>query len=386
MGPRLAGGGRADRRFVLDTGSAECLALHVDTHALFCARREVAADDGPVARATRGYEAAVAAAKTGDAEAAESLVTGALETLAALMPPAAFKSDKAAFIIPSAIRELFFNIQNLGAKASHLAGRSTNRFKTTLASMGAEWSDGPGFPAPAEGDFGNSKFILKVVASPPAALIAELDAHGVASADVADDDLAGLVVAARRRLVTKSCTWNTLYDAGRDLEFKTLTLNGKKYEAPVKFVVPKEYDKWLPYKPILYIDSETEKVVHVAIIGKFFDDEDKKLQVAAERPIIDEWEGTVATSAFDTPGATITVVGRGAFKIPKRFDPMRQILRLDPTTLDAVPRTGPDIAAVQKALVKTTYLGPTCQYAIDAERRYRAVATTANKKKRGKKK
>ncbi|KAK7247652.1 ubiquitin conjugating enzyme [Aureococcus anophagefferens] len=117
--------------------SETCCADHAGDHAHFCRPREIAKDDDVVATAEAGLAEAVAALQRGDAPGCRTEVLAALDALAGALPPSAFLSADA-FNIPDKIRGLFFDLNNLGAKAEQILGGSDARFESTLAAMGAE--------------------------------------------------------------------------------------------------------------------------------------------------------------------------------------------------------------------------------------------------------
>ncbi|KAH8092386.1 hypothetical protein JL720_5355 [Aureococcus anophagefferens] len=109
--------------------SETCCADHAGDHAHFCRPREIAKDDDVVATAEAGLAEAVAALQRGDAPGCRTEVLAALDALAGALPPSAFLSADA-FNIPDKIRGLFFDLNNLGAKAEQIwAGDA--RFEST---------------------------------------------------------------------------------------------------------------------------------------------------------------------------------------------------------------------------------------------------------------
>ncbi|KAH8050774.1 hypothetical protein JL722_11109 [Aureococcus anophagefferens] len=117
--------------------SETCCADHAGDHAHFCRPREIAKDDDVVATAEAGLAEAVAALQRGDAPGCRTEVLAALDAVAGALPPSAFLSADA-FNIPDKIRGLFFDLNNLGAKAEQILGGSDARFESTLAAMGAK--------------------------------------------------------------------------------------------------------------------------------------------------------------------------------------------------------------------------------------------------------
>ena len=338
------------------------------------------ADDDAVAVATRSYDKAVVAARRGDVAACEDFVRRALETIEEqLLPRSAFISD-AAFNIPAAVRELFHDVINLGAKAALIGGNkdAARRYRATLRALGTDMSDGPGFVRPLDSDKGNCHgWIAKVNRQPAGALRAELKAHGVPTEDVADVDLAPLVCAARRRTEIVWVSWIDWADPGHPLEYKTLNVKGKTYEM-VKFKAPEGYDKWMPHVLALRFDTATSAVVRVetARFSAYWNGEneaDRARQLAAPRPIVDEWEDHLAV-AVDLPGDMIKVEGReGKYAVPPKFNFRTQGLALRDGRLVSRPLSPAEKKRVAKALELSNELfySTTDEYADQARAHFR---------------
>jgi len=304
--------------------SETCRALHAGDHAHFCRPREIARDDDVVATVEAGLAEAVAAARRGDAPGCRTKVLAALDALAGVLPSSAFVSADA-FNIPDKIRGLFFDLNNLGAKAALIAGASDSRFESTLAAMGMEVCDGPGFPAPDDGD-ADDEWIAAVAAAPASALRAELDAHKISHAGVADDDLAAMVVAARRRLVLFDGGW-CKFDPGTEMEYSDVEIDGETYPR-LEAILPANYSKWLPREPSFYFDTETNVVVrsYLTCLESYWEPGEPKppyrqQQLELVRPI--GKEGAL-TPSYDLPGDKIKVEDEFGdverIVVPKGFD------------------------------------------------------------------
>ena len=337
------------------------------------------ADDDAVALATRSYDKAVAAARRGDVAACQDFVRRALETIEKeLLPRSAFISD-AAFNIPAAVRRLFHDVINLGAKAALIGGDEfvADVYRSTLRALGTDMSDGPGFVRPLDSDKHHG-FIAKVNRQTAGALRSELAAHCVPTEDVADVDLAPLVCAARRRTKIVWTAWMACADPGEKLVYSTLTVNGKTYEN-VRFKVPEGYDKWMPHQLVLRFDTSTSAVVRVEVarFAKAYwngeESQHRPKQLAAPRPITDSWEDHLAVSV-DLPGEKLKVEGReGTYAVPSKHNFRTQGLALRDGKLISRPLTAAEKKRVAKALElsETRYYSTTDQYADEARAHFR---------------
>ena len=336
------------------------------------------ADDDAVALATRSYDKAVAAARRGDVAACRDFVRRALETIEKeLLPRSAFISD-AAFNIPAAVRRLFHDVINLGAKAALIGGDEfvADVYRSTLRALGTDMSDGPGFVRPLDSDKHHG-FIAKVNRQTAGALRSELAAHGVPTEDVADVDLAPLVCAARRRTKIVWTAWMACADPGEELVYSTLTVDGKTYEN-IKFKAPEDYDKWMPHALALRFDKDTGAVVRVeyARWDAYWNGEKsagRVNQLGAPRPITDSWEDHLAV-AVDLPGDMIKVEGReGKYAVPPKHNFRTSGLALRDGRLVSRPLSPAEKKRVAKALELSNelYYSTTDGYADQARAHFR---------------